>query len=359
MTLLLELSGIAKSYGGAAALADLSLAVGAGEYISILGPSGSGKSTMLRVIAGFETPDAGDVRLEGRSILAMPAHERGIGFVFQGFALFPHMSVADNVGFGLRNRSRSPVTDETEIRRRVAEALELLGLTGLGARAVSQVSGGQKQRVALARTLVADPKIVLLDEPLGALDANLRERMMIELKRIQSQLGGTFLHVTGNEQEALAMGGRVAVLDQGRIAQISPPQTLYNQPGSVRVARFLNCYNIFQGTVGDGAFRFTDAALPLPLPGAAAAGAAAYCIRADKVTVAESEAPAGPGEAGIAGRFIAGEYSGARVTYLFDVAGSRPVEVEYHLSHRRPGSFEAGRRYALRWPAADALVFPG
>jgi ABC-type Fe3+/spermidine/putrescine transport system ATPase subunit len=337
MTLLLELSGIAKSYGAAAALADLSLAVGAGEYISILGPSGSGKSTMLRVIAGFETPDAGDVRLEGRSILSMPAHERGIGFVFQGFALFPHMSVAENVGFGLRNRS--PVTDEAEIRRRVAEALELLGLTGLGARAVSQVSGGQKQRVALARTLVADPKIVLLDEPLGALDANLRERMMIELKRIQSQLGGTFLHVTGNEQEALAMGGRVAVLDQGRIAQISPPQTLYNQPGSVRVARFLNCYNIFQGTVGDGAFRFTDAALPLP--GAAAAGAAAYCIRADKVTV------------------TAGEYSGARVTYLFDVAGSRPVEVEYHLSHRRPGSFEAGRRYALRWPAGDALVFPG
>ncbi|MDR6292966.1 MULTISPECIES: ABC transporter ATP-binding protein [Inquilinus] len=357
MTLLLELSGIAKSYGGAAALADLSLAVGAGEYISILGPSGSGKSTMLRVIAGFETPDAGDVRLDGRSILAMPAHERGIGFVFQGFALFPHMSVADNVGFGLRNRSRSPVTDEAEIRRRVAEALELLGLTGLGARAVSQVSGGQKQRVALARTLVADPKIVLLDEPLGALDANLRERMMIELKRIQSQLGGTFLHVTGNEQEALAMGGRVAVLDQGRIAQISPPQTLYNQPGSVRVARFLNCYNIFQGIVGDGAFRFTDAALPLP--GAAATGAAAYCIRADKVTVAEGEAPAGPGETGIAGRFIAGEYSGARVTYLFDVAGSRPVEVEYHLSHRRPRSFEAGRRYALRWPAADALVFPG
>lgn len=355
MTLLLELSGITKAYGGAPALDDLSLAVGAGEYLSILGPSGSGKSTMLRVVAGFETPDGGDVRLEGRSILSMPAHERGIGFVFQGFALFPHMTVFDNVAYGLRHRSRGPVADEAEVRRRVGEALELLGLTGLGGRAVSQISGGQKQRVALARTLVTDPKIVLLDEPLGALDANLRERMMIELKRIQAQLGGTFLHVTGNEQEALAMGHRTAVLDRGRIAEISPPQTLYNRPGSVRVARFLNCYNIFEGTVGDGAFRFAEAALPLP--GEAAAGAAAYCIRADKVTVAEETDPAAPGEAALPGRFIASEYSGARVTYLFDVAGSRPVEVEYHLSHRRPGSFDPGRRYALRWPAADALVF--
>lgn len=355
MTLLLELSGITKAYGGAPALDDLSLAVGAGEYLSILGPSGSGKSTMLRVVAGFETPDDGDVRLEGRSILSKPAHERGIGFVFQGFALFPHMTVFDNVAYGLRHRSRGPVADEAEIRRRVGEALDLLGLTGLGGRAVSQISGGQKQRVALARTLVTDPKIVLLDEPLGALDANLRERMMIELKRIQTQLGGTFLHVTGNEQEALAMGHRTAVLDRGRIAEISPPQTLYNRPGSVRVARFLNCYNIFEGIVGDGAFRFAEAALPLP--GEATAGAAAYCIRADRVTVAEETEPAAPGEAALPGRFIASEYSGARVTYLFDVAGSRPVEVEYHLSHRRPGSFDPGRRYALRWPATDALVF--
>ncbi|HEY9345471.1 MAG TPA: ABC transporter ATP-binding protein [Inquilinus sp.] len=354
MTYDLELAGVGKTYpDGTPAVIDFDLRAAKGEFISFVGPSGCGKTTTLRMIAGFEDISAGDILVRGRRINDLPPERRPTSTIFQNFALFPHMTVRQNIEYGLRVKG----LPAAERRAKADRMMQVLDLTNIADRRSAGLSGGQRQRTALARGLVVEPDILLLDEPLGALDANLRERMMIELKRIQAQLGGTFLHVTGNEQEALAMGHRTAVLDRGRIAEISPPQTLYNRPGSVRVARFLNCYNIFEGTIGDGAFRFAEAALPLP--GDAPAGTAAYCIRADKVTVAEETDPAAPGEAALPGRFIASEYSGARVTYLFDVAGSRPVEVEYHLSHRRPESFDAGRRYALRWPAADALVFRG
>lgn len=251
----LELDGITRTFAGRTVLDRLSLSVSAGEYVTMLGPSASGKSTILRVIAGFDSLDDGDIRVDGRSMRGLPAHERGIGFVFQSFALFPHLSVADNVAFGLRHRQHDPVTDAAEIDRRVADALELTGLQGLGGRLPSQISGGQKQRVAFARTLIAEPPIVLLDEPLGALDARLRERMMIELRRIHDRLGATFLHVTGNEQEALAMGTRVAVLSDGRIAQVDAPDTLIDAPASRDVARLLNCYNVLTGGVGRGVRR--------------------------------------------------------------------------------------------------------
>ncbi len=352
MQLALELVDIVKAFGARAVLDRLSLRVPAGEYVAILGPSGSGKSTLLRIVAGFEAPDGGGLRVDGRSVLGLPAHERGLGFVFQSFALFPHLSVADNVAFGLRHRHHGAVRDAAEIRRRVPRALELVGLQGLGGRLPAEISGGQRQRVAFARTLIAEPRIVLLDEPLGALDARLRESMMAELRRIHALLGATFLHVTGNEAEALAMGTQVAVLSRGRVGQLAAPDALVAAPASGEVARLLNCYNVLAGRVAGGAF--DGSGIRVPANGARD-GAASYCVRVDQVGVAEQDPPAGAVR--VPGRFLASEYSGARQTSLFDLGGPKPFEVEYHLGHRRPPEFRRDGVYALHWPAEAARVF--
>jgi len=363
MTPALELRDITKGFAGRPVLDRLSLSVVPGEYVTMLGPSGSGKSVALRVIAGFETPDAGDVRADGASVLGLAPHRRGIGFVFQSFALFPHLSVADNVAFGLRHRDQGAIADPAEIGHRVAGALALVGLGDLGARLPSEISGGQKQRVAFARTLIAEPRIVLLDEPLGALDARLRERMMIELRRLHERSGATFLHVTGNEQEALAMGTRVAVLGGGRIAQIDAPDRLINAPATADVARLLNCYNVLAGAVRRGSFgaggAFDAGGISLPLAMASSDGPAAYCIRSDHVGIADPATQPAPGQVRIDARFLASEYSGARLTGLFAVQPGRPFEVEYYLGHRAPPSFERDQRYALEWPASSALLFEG
>jgi len=351
----LELQGVVKAFAGRAVLDRLSLSIDAGEYVTLLGASGSGKSTILRLIAGFEPLDAGDIRIGGASVTGRPAHERGVGFVFQSFALFPHLSVADNVAFGLRHRQHGAIADPAEIARRVDQALDVTGLGGLGARLPSQISGGQKQRVAFARTLIAEPAIVLLDEPLGALDARLRERMMIELRRIHAHLGATFLHVTGNEQEALALGSRVAVLSAGRVAQIDTPDRLIEAPNSRDVARLLSCYNVLHGQVANGAFNAPG--LGAALGREAGSGPAAYCIRSDNVAVAGPDAPQRPGQVRMAGRFLASEYSGARLIGLFDIDAGRPFEVEYYLGHRTPPDFVRDGVYALEWAADAALLF--
>ena len=243
----LRLEGLTKFFGERAALDSVSFSVNSGEYVSLLGPSGSGKTVLLRAIAGFETLQGGRVLLKGEDVTSRPPYLRDIGFVFQNFALFPHLSVFDNVAFGLRNGAQP--TPEHEARARTLEMLELVGLKGFEDRAVHQISGGQKQRVALARTLVIRPELVLLDEPLGALDANLRLRMRGELRRIREQLGIPFLHVTGSETEALAMGDRLIVLDSGRMSQFGRPSEIYDRPANPNVARFLNCYNVFDGSI--------------------------------------------------------------------------------------------------------------
>lgn len=329
----LLLSGVRKSYGTVSALQDITLRVEAGEYVTILGPSGSGKSSMLRVISGFDEPDAGEVQVAGCSVVGIPAHMRDVGFVFQSFALFPHLTVAQNVAFGLENRYKKAITDAAEVRRQVKEMLELVGLTGLGGRAINQISGGQKQRVALARTLICKPEVVLLDEPLGALDANLREHMMVELKHIQRRLGNTFLHVTGNEQEALAMGNRVAVIDSGRLVQIGEPRSLFENPASLEVARLLNCYNFLENK-----------------------GQPTRAIRTDRVHVSD-QASAEIGVSSIEGRFVANEYAGSKVVALFDTGHGRHFEVEYQLSHTRPPDFTQGQSKHLTWRVEDALVY--
>ena len=360
LTAALDLRDITKSYGATPVLRDLSMQVARGEYVTILGPSGSGKSTLLRIVAGFETPDAGAVLIDHVPVLGQPAHMRGVGFVFQSFALFPHLTVHDNVAFGLLNRAHAPVQDRAVVRQRVEAMLELVGLGGLGARLPSQISGGQKQRVAFARTLVTEPRAVLLDEPLGALDANLRERMMVELRAMHDRLGATFLHVTGNEQEALAMGTRVAVLDGGRISQIDAPEVLVDQPASAEVASRLNCYNVLDGRVEGDGFVAGTLRLALGADQAAEAGGRAgrYCIRNDRIDVIEDGPPPQPGTVQVAARFLTSEYAGARMSGFFDIGVGHPFEVEYHLGHRRPPDFLREARYALRWPAAQARVYP-
>ena len=353
---MLQLSGIVKEYAGVRALDGLDLSLPDDSYVSLLGPSGSGKTTLLRVIAGFEVPEAGTIRFGGKVINSLPPHERGIGFVFQNFALFPHLSVEENIAFGLVNRAVDPVSDPAAVGKRVREMIALVGLKGLEGRAINQISGGQKQRVALARTLVTEPKMVLLDEPLGALDANLRSRMRAELRAIRERCGVTFLHVTGSEAEALAMGDIVLVLDNKQIAQQGDADTIYNRPASPAVARFLNCYNLFFGRIENAVFTspvgsFGISGYPRP------AAKPAYAIRFDRVSIRPQGTVPDDDEVGIEGTFIASEYTGAAVNSFFSLDDGRVFEVEEHLSHKAPVEREPNGRYSLVWKREDALVY--
>src|SRR5712671_1899830 len=226
----LRLRQLTKTFGAAKAVDQISLDVPAGAFVSLLGPSGSGKTTTLNLIAGFLTPDAGDILLDERSIADVPPHKRDIGMVFQSYSLFPHMTVAENVGFPLRMRTR---LSRADARRRIGEMLALVQLGHLGARYPRQLSGGQQQRVAMARALVSHPRLLLMDEPLGALDKKLREQMQVEIRRIHRSVGTTVLYVTHDQAEALSMSDVVAVMHQGRIAQIGPPRLLYEAPADV------------------------------------------------------------------------------------------------------------------------------
>jgi putative spermidine/putrescine transport system ATP-binding protein len=356
MSVKLRIEHVTKRFGSGVALNDVTFSIHANEYLSLLGPSGSGKTTLLRVIAGFEAPDAGQVLFEDRSLKAVPAHRRDIGFVFQNFALFPHLDVFENVAFGLVNRTNAPITQKTEIRRRVDEIIALVGLGGLERRAVNQISGGQRQRVALARTLVTRPRVVLLDEPLGALDANLRTRMRGELRRIQSELGVSFVHVTGSETEALAMGDRMVVLDAGRVAQIDQPGTLYTRPATPNVARYLNCYQLFDGRFAADGFSSTVGRFNLPATRLDGDGAV-YAVRRDQIEVRPFVSTADAGESSVGGVFLASEYSGPAVLYLFRLEDGRIVEVDHHLSHHPPQEFVTNERYRLVWRDASAIAF--
>ncbi|MDQ0471478.1 ABC transporter ATP-binding protein [Labrys wisconsinensis] len=362
MPSLLDLHAVDKRFGDKLVLNAVDLSVPRNACVCVLGPSGSGKTTLLRVIAGFEQPDGGHLVLDGRRIDDVPAYRRNIGFVFQNFALFPHLSVEDNVGFGLEHRAATPMP-AAERRDRVRAMIELVGLSGLERRDIAQISGGQRQRVALARTLVTEPSLVLLDEPLGALDANLRTRMRDELRLIRERLGVTFLHVTGSEAEALAMGDTVVVLDAGTIAQVGDADAVYNRPCSPAVARFLNCYNIFAGRLEGEEFvgalgRFAARDARSAVPRRRAESAPAYAIRQDRIIVRPADAELAAGEAGIAAVFVASEYAGASVLSFFRLDDGRVVDVEDHLSLRAPPVYAEKQRYRLVWKSRDALVFP-
>lgn len=350
-TAVFRLDGVTKRYGDLVALDNASLEAGANEYISFLGPSGSGKTTLLRVIAGFEAPESGRVFFNGRDITNIPAHERGIGFVFQNFALFPHLNVLQNVGFGLTH-GRGKVSP-AEVEKRSLEMIELVGLSGMEGRGVDQISGGQRQRVALARTLTMQPKLVLLDEPLGALDANLRGRMRNELRAIRERLGVTFVHVTGSETEALAMGDRVVVLDRGRIIQIGTPGQVYDSPASPDVAHYLNRFNLFTGTLKGG--KFTGPFGTVSAPHAVKADRDIYAVRYDRMRVLpQSVAATGPA---IRATFIASEYLGSSMMNFFEGEDGQVIEVEHHLSLGAPQEFEPRQGYLLTWNPEQAMIF--
>jgi len=243
----IEFRNVTKRFGEVVAAAELDLEVGAGEFLSFLGPSGCGKTTSLRMIAGFEQPSEGDVFLEGERVNDIPAYRRPVNMVFQHYALFPHLSVADNIAYGLRQRSPKPAA--REIGARVAETLALVRLEGYEARRVWELSGGQQQRVALARALINKPKVLLLDEPLAALDRKLRREMQIELQNLQRSVGITFILVTHDQEEALSMSDRVCIMREGRIVQTGSPRDLYDQPRDPYVADFVGKSNFFNGQV--------------------------------------------------------------------------------------------------------------
>ncbi|MFC4906297.1 ABC transporter ATP-binding protein [Actinomadura gamaensis] len=251
----IELAGVRKEYHAygetVAAVREVDLAIAQGEFFSLLGPSGCGKTTTMRMIAGFEEPTAGEVYLHGDSVTGVPANKRDVNMVFQSYALFPHMSVFENVAFGLRRRR----TPKAEITERVTEMLEIVDLTGREKRRPTELSGGQQQRVALARALVNRPRALLLDEPLGALDLKLRQAMQVELKRIQREVGITFVYVTHDQGEALTMSDRIAVMNDGLVEQLGTPREIYERPASKFVAGFIGTSNLLSGDAvetGDG-----------------------------------------------------------------------------------------------------------
>ena len=240
-----EFSGVTKRFGDLVAVRDLNLQIGRGTFFTLLGPSGCGKTTTLRMVAGFEEPDAGQILLDGANVAGQPPFRRPTNTVFQSYALFPHLSVEDNVAFGLR-RKRVPAD---EVRRRVTEDLELVGLAAEAKRKPRQLSGGQQQRVALARALVNRPSVLLLDEPLGALDLKLRKGLQVELKRIQREVGITFLYVTHDQEEALTMSDQIAVMNHGVIEQLASPEEVYERPRTTFVAGFIGVSNLMPGRV--------------------------------------------------------------------------------------------------------------
>jgi spermidine/putrescine transport system ATP-binding protein len=244
----LSVEDINKSFGEIQALKDVTLEVKAGEFFTLLGPSGCGKTTLLRIIAGLELPDKGRISLGGEDITRLPANKRQVNTVFQSYALFPHLSIFENVAFGLRSR-RFP---QEEIRRRVHRRLEMLGLEEMAERRPHQLSGGQMQRVALARALVNEPEVLLLDEPMSALDAKLRGQVQVELRRLQRKLGRTFILVTHDQAEALVVSDRIAVMRAGRVVQYGTPEDVYDEPRSRFVAEFLGAANLLEGTAAQG-----------------------------------------------------------------------------------------------------------
>ena len=290
----IELAGLCKRFGEHIAVDDIDLSVASGEFFSLLGPSGCGKTTTLRLIAGFEQPTAGRVLLDGLDVSAVPAHKRNVNTVFQSYALFPFLSVFDNVAFGLRY---ARVT-KAQLRTRVGDALSLVSMSSFSSRRPGQLSGGQQQRVALARALVLNPAVLLLDEPLGALDAKLRRSLKVELKALQERVGITFLYVTHDQEEALTMSDRLAVLDAGRIAQVGTPRQVYEEPADSYVADFLGAANLMEVLVsertGDSAtiLKLGEVALSTSHGCPASPGEKAHAvIRPERVRVEEHGSP--------------------------------------------------------------------
>jgi spermidine/putrescine transport system ATP-binding protein len=344
---ILELRRLSKWFGDFAAVDDLSLEIASGEFLTLLGASGSGKTTTLRMIAGFEPPTSGDILMEGQPIAALPPFKRDINTVFQHYALFPHMSVRDNIAYGLRMR-RVPAAEREE---RVSRTLEMVKLEQLGARSPRQLSGGQQQRVALARALVNRPRVLLLDEPLGALDLKLRKEMQLELKHLQTHLGTTFVYVTHDQEEALTMSDRIVLMRQGRIAQIGTPRELYDRPASRYVADFIGDTNLLAGTVvgcasGVATLRVGDVTLRGACDGALPAGREAWLtVRPEAIRLVDGHT-ASTAENTVAGTVGDAVYAGSALRVHVTLPGGHRLVASVPSGTIVP----AGAPVTLSWP---------
>ena len=340
-----EVRGISKRYGTAAALDNVSISFADGEFFGLLGPSGSGKTTLLRAIAGFVVPDEGAIDFDGERVESVPVHKRGIGMVFQSYALFPHMTVNDNVAFGLEVRG----ADKEKTRKRVADMLALVRLADLGERKPRQLSGGQQQRVALARALITEPKVLLLDEPLGALDRRLRQEMQVELKEIQRKTGITAIFVTHDQEEALTLSDRIGIISEGRITQIGAPQEVYERPVSVFAAQFLGDANVLRGSPAkDG----------LTLAGGTRIETSGPCqgiaiVRPEKLTVQPGHVPTG-GNA-LQGTVLQAIYSGASVTYRLAAAAFGETPLLAFMQNQTGEVIAPGEKVTVSWSKSHTV----
>jgi putative spermidine/putrescine transport system ATP-binding protein len=324
-----RLTGVSRAFGDVRAIDRVSFEVGDGEFFALLGPSGSGKTTCLRLVAGFEQPDAGEILIHGASVAGVPPYQRDVNTVFQDYALFPHMTVAENVEYGLMIRRVAAA----ERRRRAGEMLDLVKLAGLGGRKPAQLSGGQRQRVALARALINRPRVLLLDEPLGALDLQLREQMQVELKALQRRLGITFLYVTHDQGEALSMSDRLAVFNHGRVEQIGTPAGIYEHPATAFVAGFVGVSNVLEGDV---ARRLTGSAH-------------AFTVRPEKVRLVDANDAGGDGTLVATGAVEAVQYQGAATRYTVALdGGGQLVVLEQNADDAGPAR-APGQRVRLAW----------
>jgi spermidine/putrescine transport system ATP-binding protein len=319
----LSLTGLVKRFGDAVAVDGLDLEIGEGEFFSLLGSSGCGKTTTLRMIAGFEEPDEGRIVLDGADLSQVAPHKRPVNTVFQSYALFPFLDVSDNVAFGLRYQRAA----KADVRRRVGAALELVQMDSLAKRKPHQLSGGQQQRVALARALVLEPTVLLLDEPMGALDAKLRKQLQLELRALQKQVGTTFVYVTHDQEEALTMSDRLAVLDSGKVMQVGTPSEVYSEPASAHVATFLGTTNLWDAHVvsadADGVrCKVGDVELQVAGKPAEPGAAVAVMVRPERVEVAP-DSTAMQGANVLRGRVGTLTFRGAHTAVLLDCAGLR------------------------------------
>ncbi len=345
------LDHVNKRFGDFVAVHEAHFTIGRGEFFSMLGPSGCGKTTTLRMIAGFEQPDGGRILLEGQDVSRTPPYRRNVNTVFQHYALFPHMSVRDNVAFGPRSKK----VPEAEVQKRVTELLEVIRLAHLGTRKPGQLSGGQQQRVALARALVNYPSALLLDEPLGALDLKLRQAMQIELKRIQREVNITFIYVTHDQEEALTMSDRIAVMNEGRVEQIGTPQEIYHAPTTVFVAGFIGVANLLSarivGVLGERAVaevagQRVETLAPAWTTGAGAS--ATLMVRPERLRLAE----AGPG---VRARLETAVFQGPVVRAILRTADGAEVVAHVGAEGGQP-SLVPGQEYVVTWDAEAARL---
>jgi putative spermidine/putrescine transport system ATP-binding protein len=352
------IESVAKRFGPVVAVDDLDLAIDAGEFITLLGPSGSGKTTTLMMIAGFDHPDHGEIYIGSEPMVRVPPYRRGIGMVFQNYALFPHMTVAENIGFALKQRRVA----KPEIAARLAETLEVVRLSGYDARYPRQLSGGQQQRVALARAIIFKPRVLLMDEPLSALDKQLREELQFEIKRLHRQLGITFIYVTHDQREALIMSDRVAVMNEGRLEQLGSPANLYDRPANRFVATFIGESNLLEGRVaatgtGRVAARVGDAMLSALCTARPEIGARlVLAVRPEKIIFSEADATTHLPDLNMAVVLVRDvAFVGDMHRYVVELAPGSTVIMKQQHRYRVPIK-QPGERATIEWHVQDTFV---